>query len=340
MRYTLHLVVALLYFYPCAQAQKARVIAFWNLENLYDTINDPLKNDEDFLPDGALHWTGERYQLKLQRLSKVIAQLGSDFNSGGPSIIGVCEVENASVLRDLLATPLLGPKHYRFVLIEGPDIRGVDPALIYDTTVFHFRAARSFPVSVVTDTAHKTRNILLVRGEMDGENVSVLVNHWPSRRGGELASKPNRLSAARRARAIADSLEGADRSAKVIVMGDFNDDPVSESIAVQFGTYGNAAKRRDGDYFNPMEAPFRKGIGTLAWQDTWNLFDQILLSGNWLTGNKGTWQYGDVRIFNPVFLRSDHGNFKGYPHRTFSGGKYTAGYSDHFPSFIVIQKKS
>jgi hypothetical protein len=173
-----------------------------------------------------------------------------------------------------------------------------------------------------------------------GEPLTVLVNHWPSRRGGEMASRPNRNVAAKMARHIADSITNANPKAKVAIMGDFNDDPTNVCVKDVIGTYEDIHKPIDGKYFNPMEKPFKEGTGTLAWKDSWNLFDQILLNKVWIPGNFETWQYHNVRIFNKAFLKSDFGNFKGYPFRTYSGGAYTAGYSDHFPVFVTIAKEN
>jgi hypothetical protein len=317
--------------------EEFRVVGFWNLENLYDTIDDPLKNDDDFLASGQYRWTGERYWKKIDRLAEVIALMGTEVSRDGLSLLGVCEVENVAVLNDVIASPRLKNRNYKAVLIEGPDIRGVDPGFIYNPAHFSVKKAVAYPLRLVTDSNHKTRDILVVSGVFMGEPVCVLVNHWPSRRGGELASRPNRSAAGRLARHIADSAQQRDPKCRIMIMGDLNDDPVSESIHVQLATFNDAENRGNGKYFNPMETPFKKGIGTLAWQDSWNLFDQIILSHNWL-GAAALWHYHEVRIFNKAFLRSDQGNFKGYPFRTYSGGKYTGGYSDHFPSYLVFKK--
>jgi hypothetical protein len=310
------------------------VIGFWNLENLYDTLDDPIKNDDDFLPGGSYRWTGERYRVKIDRLSEVISLMGTEADPLGPSLLGVCEAENGSVLSDLIKSPRLAARGYSFVLVEGPDVRGVDPGLLFRPAQFGIRSARSFAVRLPYDTAHRTRDILCVTGVLMGEPVCVLVNHWPSRRGGELASRPNRIAAARMARRIADSVQRRDVSVKVILMGDFNDDPESESIEKYIGTNGDRDSKEG--YYNPMNGLYRKGIGTLAWQDSWNLFDQIILSRGWVNKQNESLQFSTARIFNRIFLRSDHGYFKGYPFRTYNGGNYSGGYSDHFPSYILI----
>ncbi|MGZ4090548.1 MAG: endonuclease/exonuclease/phosphatase family protein [Bacteroidia bacterium] len=329
---------------PAQKLQKDKhyylaAIGFWNVENLYDTLNDQWKNDEDFTPAGTNAWNGEKYRKKIEHLAEVISQMATDITPDGLAILGMCEIENKSVVQDLVNSPKLKKRNYKIVHIEGPDARGVDPSFIYNPVYFKVTKSLSYHVPYVSDTAHKTRDILVVSGSFVGEPLTVLVNHWPSRRGGELISRPNRNAAAKVARHIADSITTADPKAKVIIMGDLNDDPVNVCVKEVIGTYSDEKKPVEGKYFNPMERKYKDGIGTLAWQDSWNLFDQIMLNKNWMQGNFESWQYHDVRIFNKEFLKSDFGNFKGYPFRTYSGGTYTAGYSDHFPVFITIAKE-
>ena len=315
-------------------------IGFWNVENLYDTLNDQWKNDEDFTPAGTNAWNGSRYRTKIDHLGEVISQMATDVTPDGLAILGMCEIENKSVVQDLVNSPRLKKRNYQIVHIEGPDARGVDPSFIYNPNYFKVTKAVSYHVKYVTDTTHKTRDILVVSGSFVGESLTVLVNHWSSRRGGELASRPNRNEAAKVARHIADSITTADPKAKVVLMGDFNDDPVNVCIKDIFGTYGDIKKATDNKYYNPMEKLYNEGIGSLAWGDSWNLFDQVIMNKNWLPKNYETWQYYNVRVYNKAFLKSDFGNFKGYPFRTYSGGTYTAGYSDHFPVFVVIAKEN
>lgn len=315
-------------------------IGFWNVENLYDTLNDKWKNDEEFTPFGTNAWTGPRYRTKIDRLAEVISQMATDVTPDGLAILGLCEIENKAVVKDLVNSPRLKKRNYQIVHIEGPDARGVDPSFIYNPTYFKVTKAVSYKVTLVTDSTHKTRDILVVSGLFVGEPLTVLVNHWPSRRGGEMLSRPNRNTAAKIARQIADSITAANPKAKVAIMGDLNDDPVNECVKKIIKTYKDIESAKDGFYFNPMEKPFLNGIGTLAWQDSWNLFDQIIINQPFVESNFNTWQYYNVRIFNKAFLKSDFGNFKGYPFRTYSGGAYTGGYSDHFPVFILIAKEN
>jgi len=314
-------------------------IGFWNVENLYDTLNDPWKNDDDFTPEGINAWTGERYRTKIDHLATVISQMATDITPDGLAILGLCEIENKSVVKDLVQNRFLKKRNYQLVHIEGPDARGVDPSFIYNPVYFSVKKAVSYRIRLVTDSAHKTRDILVVSGTFGGEPMAVLVNHWPSRRGGELLSRANRNGAAKIARHIADSISKEDSLTKIVIMGDLNDDPVNESVKKHIGTFSDLKKPKEGLFFNPMEKLYKEGTGTLAWQDSWNLFDQIILNKPWFPNDFSSWQYYQVRIFNKEFLKTDFGNFKGYPFRTYSGGTYTEGYSDHFASYIIIAKE-
>lgn len=344
---TIHICFLYTIFCFCCSAQHLQKdksyylagVGFWNVENLYDTINDVWKNDEEFTPFGSNAWTGKRYWVKIDRLAEVISQMATDVTPDGLAVMGLCEIENKNVVKDIVNSPRLKKRNYQCVHIEGPDARGVDPSFIYNPAYFKFKKAVSYPVKMVTDSSYKTRDILVVSGLFNGEAFSFLINHWPSRRGGEMASRPNRNSAAKTARHIADSITRTDANAKVIIMGDLNDDPVNDCVKKIIGTYGDINKSSDSSYYNPMENPYLKGIGTLAWQDSWNLFDQMMLNKNLIPGKYETWQFYAVRIFNKDYIKSDFGNFKGYPFRTYSGGAYTGGYSDHFPVFILIAKE-
>lgn len=315
------------------------VVAFWNVENLYDTINDPDKIDEEFLPNGPNLWNTSRYLKKLDRLAEVIKQLGEEYTPDGPAVIGMCEIENINVLKDLAKQEKIASRNYQPILIEGPDARGVDPALMYNPKYFKPEKYLSYPVTVVTDPEHKTRDILVVYGKLLGEPFAFLVNHWPSRRGGEEASRPNRIAAAKVARHIADSITNTDPNIKIMIMGDYNDDPTNESIKKYIRTYGDINRIRDDEFFNPMENLHKKGFGTLAYKDQWNLFDQIFINKPLLPKDYHTLQYLDAKIFNKPFVRNDFGNFKGYPFRTIVGGNYQGGYSDHFSVYVVLARE-
>ncbi len=316
------------------------VVAFWNIENLYDTIDDPQKKDEEFLPNGTNLWNTSRYNRKLDHLAEVIKQMGEEYTPDGPAVIGMCEVENINVLKDLAKQEKIASRNYQPILIEGPDARSVDPALMYNPKYFKPEKYLSYPVTIVTDPEHKTRDILVVYGKLLGEPFAFLVNHWPSRRGGEEASRPNRISAAKVARHIADSIMQTNPNTKIMIMGDYNDDPTNESIKKYIRTYADLKRTKEDEFFNPMEELHKKGFGTLAYQDQWNLFDQILMNKPLLPTDYSTLQYLKAKIFNKPFVRNDFGNFKGYPFRTVIGGNYQGGYSDHFAVYAVLARKT
>jgi len=314
-------------------------IGFWNIENLYDTINDPLKNDEEFLPDGKNKWNGEKYKTKIERLSDVISQLATESTPDGVAVLGLCEIENETVLNDLSKSDKLVSRNYKIAHIEGPDKRGVDVALLYNPKYFQLTSIKAFTVILATDSTHPTRDELLVSGKLLGENFHFIVCHWPSRRGGETRSQPNRIAAGKKARTIIDSLLAADANAKVILMGDLNDDPTDKSIKQSLNTEKDANKVQDKQLFNAMENLFKKGIGTLAYNDAWNLFDQQIMTSALAKNDYKDLQFYTSHIFNKNFILEDKGRYKGYPKRTFSGGEYTAGYSDHFAVYSILLKE-
>lgn len=342
------LFITLFFFAALSQSQTLEkgknyfvtAIGFWNVENLYDTLNDPKKLDEEFLPEGVNAWTGDRYWVKINHLAKVISEMAVSSTPEGLSVLGFCEVENKNCLEDLVKDPQLKSRNYQTILIDGPYARGVDPALIYNPKHFKVTNVIAYPVPLFPDTAYKTRDELVVSGFLFGEPTAFIVNHWPSRRGGELASRPGRITAAKIARRITDSILKINPLTKVIILGDMNDDPVNESIKKHLGTVGNYTNAKGDEFLNPMEPLFKKGIGSLAWQDSWNLFDQTILSRACFPTDYKTFQYYKAVVFNKPYLKSDFGNFKGYPFRTYSGGSYTAGYSDHFPVFVLLVKEN
>ncbi len=328
-----------------AHAQKGQyqvaAVAFYNFENLFDTLDDPKKFDEEFTPKGDYHYGTAIYNAKLHNLASVIRQLGTEVTPDGPAIIGTAEIENGTVLRDLAAQPEIRGRGYRYVWFDGPDTRGIDVAMMYNPryfTVLHAEALYT-DISSSGEKGGKTRDVLHVTGILVGDTTHVFVNHWPSRRGGEAASAPLRAIAAGVSRRVIDSLMAVNPATKVLVMGDLNDDPVSPSVAKVLGAKGELKKVQPGDLYNPWAAYFNKGIGTLGYNDSWNLFDQIMLSSGWLPGaNSRGWRYYKSEIFSRDFLKEKFGQYKGYPHRSFDGTKWINGYSDHFPVIVYLVK--
>jgi predicted extracellular nuclease len=315
-------------------------IAFYNLENLFDTINDPNVNDEEFLPDGTYQWTSERYLEKLQNLSLVIDKIGNKYNNQRPAVLGICEIENISVVKDLINTELLKPFNYGIVHYDSPDRRGVDVGLIYQKSRFTVLSSASYTLKIEGRDDFYTRDQLLVTGILDGDTMSFIVNHWPSRRGGQKASAPLRNAAADLNRFIVDSILNVNPNAKIVVMGDLNDDPDDVSVLKHLRAKGKRDKLQPGELYNTMWDHFKNGVGSLAYRGQWNLFDMIIISQGLLNTNKETYELFSAHIFNDNFLISQEGRYAGYPYRTYSGGSYIGGYSDHLPTYIVLIKKA
>lgn len=331
--------IVLMSLFSTVRAQdKTRVacIAFYNLENLYDTVNDVLKNDEEFLPNGTNHWTSERYQTKLNNMAYVISKIGGEIIKGGPTIIGVSEIENKSVLEDLINTPPLKGMGYDVVHYDSPDKRGVDVGLLYKKAAFRVTNSTSNRLTMPGKTDWYTRDQLVVSGELDGEMVHIIVNHWPSR----AAGPEYRAAAAALSLALSDSLRRLDPEAKIFIMGDLNDDPTDASVYKVLGAKGKENQVKEGDLFNPMYRLYQEGIGSLAYRDAWNLFDQIIISDGVLSGANKGWKYLTAKVFNEKFMLQKDGPYAGYPFRTFAGGAYAGGYSDHFPTYMFIVKGS
>jgi hypothetical protein len=321
-----------------AQDQKVKMacIAFYNIENLFDTINDPSINDEEFLPDGPKRWNSEKYYLKLNNIAKVISLIGDDYGIGGPVVIGLSEIENTGVLQDLVNTDILKPFNYAIIHVDGPDRRGVDVALLYRKDYFAVTNFVSARLVVEGNDNFRTRDQLVVSGILDGDPMHFIVNHWPSRSGGEKRSAPLRLAAAGLTKHLSDSLHNAFPNAKVIIMGDLNDNPNDASIMKVLKTKTDTLNMVYTDLYNPYYRMYKKlGIGSNAYRDSWSLFDQIIVSQPLATGKKGYHIYA-AKIFNRPFLLQKEGAFKGYPLRTFVGNNFMGGYSDHFPAYIFL----
>lgn len=320
---------------------KVGAIGFYNVENLFDTIDTEGVNDFEFTPKGDIGYDSEIYYDKLSKLAGVIAEMGTDVTPDGLSMLGVSEIENRAVLEDLANQPALKDRNYKIAHYDSWDKRGIDVGLLYQEKYFDLDTARYLRLRNLYyddgDTVF-TRDILWVSGLYDGEPLHVFVNHWPSRRGGEAASAPLRNAAALRFKQTADSIQLADPTAKIVLMGDLNDDPTSPSLTKVIRAEGNQEKLRTGEYFNPMYNLFKKGLGSNAYRDKWSLFDQIVINEK-LANEKGDgWRYYKTMIHNPAYMYQKTGRFRGYPQRAFVGGRYVKGYSDHFPVYILLVK--
>lgn len=332
--------VSYLHAQKAEQQYKVGAIGFYNLENLFDTIDTPDVQDTEFTPDGPKHWNTPVYVEKINHMARVVSELGTELTPDGVAILGVSEIENRKVLEDLVADPQLAGRNYDIVHYDSPDLRGVDVGLLYQPKYFKVLASRPIPLLIYQADGSRqfTRDILYVTGEFDGEPIHILVNHWPSRRGGEAATAPLRNAAALLCKQVADSLMHINPEAKVIIMGDLNDDPISPSMRKVLDAKADKEDVHKGELFNSMFEFYKKGLGTLAYNDSWNLFDQIVLSYGFVHPRAKGYYYYQSRVHNPKYLYQSTGHFKGYPHRTFSGDTYIGGYSDHFPVCIFLVK--
>jgi len=306
-------------------------VAFYNLENLFDTVHDKGKLDKDFTPEGFKKWTMKRYKRKVYKLAKTIAEIGEKSSSTPPVLVGVAEVENDNVIEDLINAEPLRAIDYDFVHYESPDERGIDTALIYHKK--YFQVAHSEPITLYVNNPNgerdTTRDILYVRGKLSGEKVHVFVNHWPSRRDGAEETGYKRVKAAQTLSEFMQKLELTFKNPNYIVLGDFNDDPKSESIQTLVN---------DRALYNPMDKlhiPVQRGSAN--YKKNWSLFDQIMVSHNFLNHEKGTHSFAHANIFDKEFLVEFKGKYKGTPYRTYAGRKYIGGYSDHFPVYIQLK---
>lgn len=316
-------------------------VAFYNLENLYDIYDDPLTFDDERTPKGKERWTETSYREKIKNMAFAISKIGFQHTQSAPAVIGVCEIENLDVLEDLISEPTLAPYDYGIIHFDSPDLRGVDVALLYKKNLFipqNFVAHELVLYDVKTPEKRTyTRDQLVVTGLLEGEQVHVIVNHWPSRSGGEKVSSYKREKAALLNKRIIDSLQRVNPYAKIISMGDFNDDPFNKSIKKVLGAKAEKKDVHIKEIYNPMAGLSKKGIGSLAYRDNWNLFDQIMVSKPLLEENSG-YSFFRAAIFNEQFLVTPTGQYKGYPFRSFGEGGFTGGYSDHFPVYVLLVK--
>jgi predicted extracellular nuclease len=356
------------------------LIGFYNLENMYDTIDDPKIDDQEFLPNSAKKYNTFAYNRKLNNMASVIKGMGLAENPDGLALLGVVEVENATVLKDLAATDSLKDRNYQYVHFNSPDARGIDVGLLYQPKYFTVLSAR--PHHVELPDKHPTRDILVVQGDLVGDTVYVLVNHWPSRRGGsnnfdlnnkekaynrntrvtvdrvsgvtrqggvELneneglvaegtdLSSPAREAAAKACVAVMDSINALHPNAKIIIMGDLNDDPTNTSVAKVINAKENAADVAPKGMYNALQKFFKKGYGSLAYNGKWNLFDQQMFSYSFLDQQQlNGWFFYSAHIYARDYLINQKGDYKGYPKRSWIGNYWNGGYSDHFPVYSIL----
>lgn len=310
--------------------QPARlVVASYNVENLYDTLDNPLTDDAEFLPGGPNQWNTTRYRQKLARIAEVIDKVG-----GGAQVVGLVEIENRAVLADLVAQPILKAKGYEIVHYDSPDERGVDVALLFQNTAFKLLNSRPVTVNLPGD---KTRDILQATLVSGNDTITFFVNHWPSRREGQKESENKRMAAATALRTQVDSLLARNANARFMIMGDFNDEPQDSSIVHGLRARPASAQLQQGELYNCFHELAEKGEGTYQFKKQWDMIDQIIISPGLLNGRKLKFEAGSPGIFKPEWLQEQNERFKGAPWRTFAGKNYLGGYSDHFPIYVTLQ---
>lgn len=328
-------------------AQKPYMVVFYNLENFFDTINDPETRDDEFTPEGSRKWNTVKYNKKLNNMERVLFDIAS-VQKTYPAVIGVSEVETRGVLEDIISTPKLAPANYRIVHYDSPDRRGIDVGFLYRPDIFKLEGSAEIPFKMPGQPNFLTRGFVTMWGTIDDEPFFFLVSHWPSRLGGKEASSPKREAAGRAIRMIKDSVLKNNPSTKVVIMGDLNDDATDKSI-VDPDCLGAKAKVKDlqtGDFYNPFIDVLKAGMGTLAYQDSWNLFDNIIVSENLVNDKEGLRlkksdgsKYNGY-IFRRPYMVQQSGQYRGYPLRTFVGTNFQDGFSDHFPVYIYIGKQT
>lgn len=333
-----------------AQKQKSYVIGFYNLENLFDIYDDPSHNDEEFLPDGKNKWTKAKYDKKVHNMAQVIRAMKDD-NGVYHTLLGISEIENRLVVEDLVSDPQIADANFQIVHYDGPDTRGVDVGLLYRPDQFKVLDSESIPfdfkgtklnitLDAAAQAAFRTRDILMVHGLIEGEHFAVYVTHLPSRIGGKGSDLRSRGAEIIYNHAM--KMEAEYPGIKIVVMGDMNDNPFDESQAVVLHGKRDLKAVGPKDFFSPFYKMLEDGYGSLAYQGEWNIYDIIQVNNSLAKGtgfkvqtiSKG--YYG--RIFKKPFMTQQTGQYKGQPFRTFSNGAFINGYSDHYPTYIVISK--
>lgn len=339
-----------------ASAQKTQqnyVIGFYNLENLFDIYDDPVKNDNEFLPEGKNKWTQAKYEKKLHNMAKVIRSM-ADNNKRWHTILGISEIENRLVIEDLVSQPEIADANYEIVHYDSPDRRGVDVALLYKPDQFTYLDSESIPFDFNsdidfsdTDTSYfKTRDILMVHGLIAGEHFAFYVAHLPSRvggKGGNLRSRGAEIIYNH-----SREMEAKYPGIKIVAMGDMNDNPTDDSMAKYLHGQERLENVTPTEFFSPYISMLKAGYGSLCYQGVWSIYDLELVNYNLahapngglkiqpVTKNHGKEYYGVV--FKRPWMTTQKGQYKGYPFRTFSNGAFVGGYSDHYPTYIVVGK--
>ncbi|RLD43045.1 MAG: endonuclease/exonuclease/phosphatase family protein [Bacteroidetes bacterium] len=336
MKNILLIIITTVFIYSCNTAQdkdckKSFLIVNYNVENLFDTIHDAGKYDEDFTPEGKKNWNSKRYNNKLQKLAYVIQQIDKEKL---PDVVGLVEIENKRVLKDLVSQKEIKGAKYNIVHHEGPDVRGIDCALLYNPNTFSVLKSTFYRVNMENNPNFKTREIIYVKGKVNKANdeVHIFVNHWPSRRGGMEKSAPKRALAAEVLRNSIDSILATDAMAKIIIMGDFNDETDNKSITEVLGANNNKDSKT---LYNTSATQDDKNIGSYHYWKTgeWNMLDQMIISNGLLNATTGIQTLNtEMQIFRPEWLLHKDKDGNKSPSKTYGKGYY-GGYSDHLPIY-------
>ncbi len=332
-------------FSCCAQQAKKEykinTIAFYNLENLFDTINDPNTKDE-YSPILKMKANkSEVYWEKINNMAQVISEIGKKTTKSAPAIIGLAEIENSAVLDDLIHTPFLKNSQYDYVQVDSPDWRGIDVALLYRKDIFSPIEFKTFQLFAFNEDGYriKTRDQLLVTGYLDNELIHIIINHWPSQQRGKQKTNYLRIKSAELNLKIIKEIREAEPTAKIITLGDFNDNPTENSFKEVLKTADSKENITENGLYNPFEKMHKKGLGSLGFRDKLSLFDQIIFSDNWCNKNYSDYTFYKAGIYNPRYLTQKEGRYKGYPFRSWSNTTFTGGFSDHYPVYVFMIKE-
>jgi hypothetical protein len=341
---------------PQSKKYKVHTIAFYNIENFYDTINDPNTRDDEWV------YSKKYYLQKVSNIAKIISQLGTADNPNAPAIIGLTEVENRMTLETLVKDPQITALDYGIIHYDSPDRRGIDCAFLYQKKHFKPTSSKNIPLyiyesdtniskknvddgdtatddKVEVDQVSKriyTRDQILLTGLIDNEEMHFIVNHWPSRRGGEAISRPLREKAAALNIKIIDSLQKINKNAKIITMGDLNDGPFNDSLKKVLKAKGKKSEVPPLGLYNPMEGMANKGFGTLAYRDAWDIFDQMIMTEPFIQSDYSQYRFWKAGIYNKSFMIQPDGRYKGYGLRN---NDLVPGFSDHFPVYVYLIKE-
>ncbi len=318
---------------------KMFTVVFYNTENLYDTENDPDTEDDEFTPEGNKKWNSEKYLKKLKDLSTVFRSINS---RELPEVIGLCEIENKKVLEDLVTTGKLKKGNYGIVHEDSKDKRGIDVALLYRKDEFQYLTHKSIPVFFKYDTTSHARNILYVKGKTGNkETFHFLVNHWKSRSEGQQVTEPKRIYAAVALRKVVDSIFNFEPEAKIIILGDFNDEPTNMSLHSILQANNKQKNANPRELYNLMYNNHNlNNIGTYSYKGNWNMLDQIIVSQKVISDKKNYHcNYLSGTIYQDKWMMYDNPKVGMLtPNKTYGGDMYFGGVSDHLPVFVVLMK--